>query len=408
MNAQKIFTYTGLAAIIFLLLGLGGWYLFLQNRTGGVARLDEGRGLGTEVPSFLGSTGSTIANIASNFGISIGSDGGSPEMAKPPRLWRVNATPVAGMAFLSGSSTVRFIERSTGYVVDAYPVSGSVVRKSNTLRPQTYRGYVTGAGGVVLQTLRPDFSVETYAGELSTTTIDGFSQLEGTTLVPNIASLATSKNENEIAYTIRGSGPALLIESNLDGSSPQQRISTAVSGWNMHWLREALYLTERGASGVPGSAFRVESGALLPVITNTPGLSFLPHPENSGYLFSSDTGSAISLFIRPEAEASVAELPLQTIAEKCVWLPNKNLTAWCAVPKETPRNNYMDSWNRGTVHTSDTWWKIEGGAGSADEVFDINEVEPIEITQPIIDESGSYIAFINGWDKSLWILRIEE
>lgn len=410
MRIDTIFKYVGLSAIALLLLGLGGWYIFLRGQTNSAAQLDESRGLGSAIPSFLGSRGSTIANIASNLGLSTDTGSTSPEALKPPRLWRANATPIAGMNFLSGTSTLRYIERSTGYVVDINPVTGSVVRRTNTLMPQTYAAHVTGAGGVVLQSLNENLAVKTFTGTLSTTTTDGYAQLVGRELALNIASITTSPSVDDILYLIRASGPTLFIQSKLSGQSPKQIASLGISGWNIHWLLDGtIAISEKTGSGISGSAFRVsKQGTLTGIVRNIPGLSLLLHASSSAVLYSSDTGKEVSLYLKPSAESTAVALPIRTLAEKCVWLPKTMLSIWCAVPKTEVSPSFMNLWYRGLMHTSDNWWRIEGGGGATEEIFKMNEVEAIEVEQPIIDSSGEYIAFINGWDKSLWILRIKE
>src|SRR5262249_13636486 len=102
MNYYSVFKYIGIAAVILLLVGVPGWSFFLRNHATGITGLDEARGFSIAIPSFTGSRSSTAENIAS------GSDTESllsvqTEKSRPPRLWKVSTTPIAGAGFVMGS-----------------------------------------------------------------------------------------------------------------------------------------------------------------------------------------------------------------------------------------------------------------------------------------------------------------
>jgi hypothetical protein len=119
-------------------------------------------------------------------------------------------------------------------------------------------------------------------------------------------------------------------------------------------------------------------------------------------------------------------LPIKTISEKCVWAPSnapqsgapgghsvaqnviagKELVAYCAVPVSPVSGTYLRDWYRGAVHSEDSWWKVDVSAGTVERIFSPDANLSLDVENPSIDGNGSYIAFMNAADKSLWMLRI--
>ena len=97
-------------------------------------------------------------------------------------------------------------------------------------------------------------------------------------------------------------------------------------------------------------------------------------------------------------------LSIHTSADKCVWNTGVTETAYCAVPRDAPGSSYLQDRYQGTLHTSDTWYKVDVAAGTAEEFF-VPDMQ-LDVTNPTIDGRGLYLAFTNGLDHSLWMLRI--
>ena len=65
----KIFTYIGIAAIVLLVIGLAGWYFFIARQTASIESAGYARGFSIGIPAFLGSRGSTAANVGDGFAV---------------------------------------------------------------------------------------------------------------------------------------------------------------------------------------------------------------------------------------------------------------------------------------------------------------------------------------------------
>ncbi len=411
---QTIFKYIGIAAIILLLVGLSGWYFFLRNRTDNIAANDAARGFNIAVPSFTGSRSSTSENIASG----VGGDSllfVSQTNQRPPRLWRASQSPVAGMGFLAGTTILRYVERSTGYIYDIDPKTGKVERRTNTLLPKIYDADLVSDGTVMMHTLDESAAKTTLFGRLSTTTSeDGFAKLDTTALGGNVRSVAPSPTSPEMLITtVTTGGTGVLVRSISTGDAPELILTLPLASMEPLWLADGrMFISERPASGVPGNAYAVASTTLQPVVRNVPGLVALPRASSTALLYSSDDGTRLRFFVRPSVDTSALELSLQTTAAKCIWSPGAAASspaiAYCAAPQNIPPTQFTDQWLRGLIHTQDSWFRLDVGTGRADRFFVPETSVAIDVENPIIDAGGGYIAFINARDKSLWILRISE
>lgn len=413
-DTDTTFRFIGLTAIALLLFGLAGWYVFISRQATNVGDLSESRGFDVGVPSFTGSRGSTAENIALGFGADLRgaqTASSSEETPRPPRMWRVSSSPVAGAGFVvSGSSTlVRFVERSTGHVFDADPRTGTVVRRTNKLIPKVYDAAVGLGGAIAARSLSDEGVRATFVGVLGTTTVDGFTPLEGTNLGPEIEDIAFT-GSSSILFLTRGEGGTQLIRAEINGSKPRQLVSLFAGNFDMNLLTDdRVTLVEKPATGIAGNGYEVgKDGLLIPLARNTSGLTLRARARSSALLLGSDAGNRLSLAVRPSSDTTPVTLELDTTADKCVWIPGIALAAFCAVPQAAPGPGYLTNWHRGTVHTIDTWYRVEAGAATSEKFFEMSIDSAIDVEQPFMDERGEYLVFMNARDKSLWVLRILE
>lgn len=402
---EKWFGYIGIGAIVLLLLGLGGWFIFIARQTTEIGDASAARGFAVGIPSFAGSRGSTIENIARGIDPSEQGEMATTSEKRAPRLWRISQTPVAGAGFIqNGSSTlVRFVERSTGHVFDADPESGTVMRRTNTRIPEIYEATI-GSSMILLRSLDEGGGVRTLAGTLGTTTENGF--LPITTIDIGITGdiLVTDESLTFIAQTPRGGS---IVRLQNDETTPDEVAAIGIERATLLTLNGRVAFVEPAASGVLGNAYAITGTTLTPIARATPGLTVATHPSRDASLIGSDTGSSLHLSLQ-NGDANRLPLSLATVAEKCVWSPGSALRAFCATPRENPGVNFLDNWYRGRVHTRDVWYSVDAGKGTAEVFFEMGDEKEIDVERPQIDASSSFILFQNMRDKSLWLLRILE
>ncbi|MEK7068859.1 MAG: hypothetical protein AAB947_00585 [Patescibacteria group bacterium] len=418
MKTSSAFRYTLLVIIALILIALGFWYFFIQARQEKIAKEDAGRGLGSEPPSFGSTVGNTYENIVSSLSTPVGGKSERSDGALP-RLAQVGKTPTAGLGFIgnalstqkssSTSTMLRFMERSTGYIFDVDLKTGVVERLTNTLIPYVYEA-IASKRGIIVRSVSETGAIITAVGTISASST---SDVKERTLIQNplpsgIRAIFRSLAGDDLLYIKREKGEAVGFRAAWDGTKPQKLFSSNVSDWQMHLASNGrVIIVQRSSDGIAGSAYIVGNGdTLIPLIRNVPGLTLLPHPSSSAFLYGSSSGG-LALFAQVDEKSTSVALPIKTIADKCVWSRNEKTIAYCAVPEGKPSVNFLDRWHRGEEHTSDAWWRVDAKDASAEILSPPGNV-PFDVENPIIDDGGNYIAFTNARDKALWLLRIKE
>ncbi len=400
-----IFRYVAIAIVVFVFIGLGWWYFFLRSQGSAIQAADAGRGIGTSAPSFGSAIGSTYNNIVSTI-TRTSSDSTSK---KAQRLTEISKTPTAGFGFatVASSSVLRFVERSTGNVIDYDMSEGNLTRVSNTLVPRVYEALVARDGKIIDRTIDDSGEIQTFSATIQT---DAGSSSPGTLvqnkLPPGIRSIAFDATGKELAYMLASNG-GVGVRALWDGTKPKQIFSSGISGWQLTWLRDGrIVLVQHPTDGVTGYSYTVQpDGSLLP-LASAAGLTLEPRTSPGAYLYGT-SGTALSLFAKISPQTPAVSLPIKTTADKCVWSPGNQLIAFCAVPQRPAGPNFLDASHRGEVHTADSWWRVDASAGSAQILYSPGTAE-LDALNPMVDDGGTYIAFMNASDKSLWLLRLAE
>ena len=413
MRTLKATRYVLIGAIILMIAALIAWYVFLRSEQSELAAVDQGRGAGINAPTFGGGIGSTFENVAASFGLS---GENRDTTGAPPRLLNIARSPVSGVGFATlGTTTgLLMLERSTGNLLTASTEQGTLERRTNTLIQDVFETIVLKSGKVIVRSVDAEGRIITTVGEV-TATSSATSALAQTRLPDGIRAIAGSPDGNEIFYIIESGEGAVGIRARFDGTNQRELFSSALAGWRVQWPSDdRIVLVQRASDGVPGYAFTInDKGAIASLIRNIPGLTLLAHRSEDAFLYGSASG-ALALYAKV-GEASAVLLPVRTVADKCVWAPSSakategrpaSLVAYCAVPQSTPPPNFLDAWYRGEAHTSDTWWRVDVSAATAEQMLPSGSVFDVE--DPIIDERGEYIAFTNAIDKSPWLLRVKE
>lgn len=402
---RRMFTYGAALFITIILVALTIWFVFLRSEESRITQLSENRGFATGTPSFFGTIGSTGFNLGSGLEdvVTISENG------TPPRLWRVTASPVAGMAFFAvGTSTkLYYADRATGHIFATDPESGEVARLSNTLIPHVAEAEFITEDRVALRYTSDDGNVETFLAELRVAT-SSEGTLSGSYLEKNVVTIASSPNGREIFYIAPSGNGALGILARHDGSSKKTIFSSPVSGWRAAWAGDnRITIVQRAADNVSGSAYSISrTGSRSPIAENVPGLT-LSHASGTRYVYGESRGGALSLYASSEASSPIM-IELTSVADKCGWIPGRE-SLICAAPNNLPSRTFLNNWYKGSVHPSDSLWRVNAVTGASEMVVS-PETEYsvlVDVSSIKIDATGSYAAFIDNMSGALWVFRLK-
>jgi len=428
---QTIIEYILTVVLVLVLGGLAGWYFFLRSQTNTLKAEGAAKGFGAAIPlgDPYGSTPDKPDPFPSADRTLRDAQDGTRNGKSPAQLWQVDAKPVAGQIFAGSGNDVRlrYVERATGYVLEADPRTGQIMRLTNTLMPKIYEAFLTETGHVFERSLDTAGNITTFAGTISTTTdtTTGSSArtLTGSGLTKNIVSMSAHPVSGAIFYILRGPGGAIGVSSEWNGQKQKNIFGSVIVSWRPTVLQDGrIILAQAAADGVPGYAYELKKdGVLSRLLGPVPGLTIRVRPAlaksaPSAVLWGQSTPGALKLFVQTAENATAVQLPIRTVADKCAWAPasakassgtaGKELIAYCGVPQGQPAQNFLDEWYRGGTHSADTLWRVDAGAGTAELVYTPPSNTPVDIENMVIDDAGNFVAFTNAADKSLWLLRL--
>jgi hypothetical protein len=410
-----LFRLAAFAIIVIALGALLGWYYFLRGAEQQTAVQNAGAGYGTAAPTFEGSTGSTYANVIST----LGEEPGVTATSSTSRLWEVSEVPVAGFGWQSGSSpTLYFVERSSGYVFEAQTAGRAVTRLTDTLRPKIYVAAVTEDGSVLERSVDDTGALITFTGQVASSTPEdtdatatSTGDLVGNDLPTGISAIAADPAYDKLFYMIPGPSGATLVSTDWTGEKETQLFSSAITEWHLIAPGDgSLVLSQAPLDGVEGYAYDLQKNGSLTLIAQAPGLTVLPHASSTALIFGSSQGGTLSLFAQATASASLEQLSIRTVADKCAWAPGSALIAYCGVPTTVPSQQFLDDWYKGLVHTADKFYEVNVTDASTTLLYDPtgDTNAQLDVEDASVDPSGQYLAFINAKDQSLWILQIAQ
>lgn len=425
--AQTIAT----ALLVSIVGGLAGWYVYIRTHTNAIQSSDKARGFSVG-GVFGNNSGGATQNILDGApGITVGSNpigvtgngaigsttnplstGDTVGTTSParervpetPRLWQAVKTPIAGFGFVQTESgiSLRYVERATGYVFSADPWTGSVERLSNTLMPKTHEAFF--AGDVVIERRIDNGALVTFSGSIARSATS--TTLHGAPLEKNIQSLSLNPFTRTVFFLRPTPSGTEGVVAQADGSKQSVVFTSTLRGWKPIDVQGRRVVVQRPSDGVIGAAYEIEkSGGLTPIVEPAAGLMVLPRASSTSLLWSTAIEGRLSVFAKTAGQNPVS-FALSTVADKCAWAPIHSgaHTAYCAVPRTSASSEFLQAWYQGALHTEDTWWLLDTSSGASQALYASEEA--VDVRDPQVDPSGKWIAFTDGKDESLWVLRI--
>lgn len=325
------------------------------------------------------------------------------------RLVKISAGPVVfgevvtdsrtTSATSSPETTVSYIERQSGNLFTYRTQARTITRTSNRTIPGIQSAsWVPNGSLVFLRYLSgSNFStINTYG--LSASGSSGYF------LPQNLADLAVS--ENNVLMLSSGVNGSTASLARTDGSGASTAFSTPLTSLRVFFAGKSQYLAvTKASSALPGSAFLVDSGGRFSRVAGPhKGLVALPSPSGKWLLVSYTLDDAMQFALVNTATNESFQMPVSTIADKCVWASNDSV-AYCGIPLDPPANaSYPDDWYQGATHFKDRIWKIEVSGRYVQLALDLTKeiAEPVDAVSLAINPSGTVLVFVNKNDGSLW------
>lgn len=328
-----------------------------------------------------------------------------------PPVRQVVPDPVAAAVFTdrNGKLVLRYIDRATGHIFDAYATSTVIVPVSNTTVPRIQNAVWIDPLRLFVQYLEEDTNVvETFVGnvhEPAGTSTEGL--LTGDFLPPNL--LAVAANPEGGVFSLTGTPDGSLGNITLLDGTVRLVFTSPLREWLPQWGgSEVIGMTTKPSGNVPGYFFllSLESGSFSKVLAGLRGLTTNINQDGTAVIYASaDDGMFLK---RTILDSGVTQhFSVRTVPEKCVWGTSLSSVVYCGVPDALPVD-MPDSWYRGTTSLSDSLWQIDTETGLAVLIADLFDFgEAIDMVSPSVSDDGSSLSFVNKRDGSLWLVQLE-
>ncbi len=406
-------TFIIIAIILTLVVAGLAWYYFFvlpgQNQAGNTATSAKtfspfgGAGNSGATTGFSSTTQNTTSATNTN------------QLNYTQKLREIWNQPTAGAGITDSKSgsTVRFVDKATGFVYETQLFSPLQNRLSNTTLPLPYSAvWDAQNNSFVAQYLKNNnTTVSTNVltlkapGATSTTTDQTIS---GFALGSNISSVSVFGET--IFYLQTYTGQSQGFTSTIDGKIKKQIWKSPLSELTSQMVNgSSVALTTKPYQNVSGFSYLINTttGNVKKLLGNIPGLVALVSPDAGKVLYSSQTYTSSMFLFDVKAGSAIAITPA-TFPEKCVWSKKDATVVYCAVPENQLDGNSLTAWYMGEISFTDDIWKydLKQNTASIIEHLTADAGQPIDAIKPILSASEQYLIFINKTDGTLWSLDL--
>ncbi|PJE73457.1 MAG: hypothetical protein COV02_02545 [Candidatus Terrybacteria bacterium CG10_big_fil_rev_8_21_14_0_10_41_10] len=409
MSKKEIFIIL-ITAMIFALAGFG-FFVFLRQNTFKVpVNVSGGEGGTTPFPSG-GEDRTSVKPGGAGSGRFV-DQGGQDTPVKKGQLIQLTEDSVSGAAPVS-STTLRYIERSTGNVYEVGYSGKNRKRLTNTTILKSFETFWTSKANKVLIKYFEEagsaagWSVKNFLADLSVLSGEP-KELSGVFLPSGIKTAAVSPVEDKVFYLILADGEHQGIVANFKNENKNSIFSLNFGEFNAEWPnRDIITLITKPAAMADGYLYFLNQRTekFERILGGVKGLTARVSTDASKIIYSaSDSRNGnFNTRILDAASNSSSEFDFNTLPEKCVWGANSK-TVYCAAPKSLPKADYPDEWYQGEISFNDSLWKKDFTDGATTLLHKDLGFDAINLS---LSENGEYLIFMDKATGILWSLILK-
>ena len=310
---------------------------------------------------------------------------------------------------------IRYVDRATGTIYQTFADRIEERKFSTTSIPKVYEAiFGNKAEALIMRYLKADGrTVQTFWGVLPKEVLGGDTATEqatrGSFLPDNITDISLAPGAQSIFYLFNVGDSAVGTTLNFADGKKVQVFDSAFSEWLSLWPNtRSVTLTTKPASSVPGYMYKLDpiTKSFTQVMGGINGLTTLMSPGGKTVLWGDNT---MSLKIQNVETKESVSLGLKTLPEKCVW-DKGSVFLYCSAPKSISAAAYPESWYQGESSFEDQIWKVDADTGNATLIADLSAInggEEIDGTKLSLDDTNTFLFFVNKKDSFLWKLDLK-
>jgi hypothetical protein len=335
-----------------------------------------------------------------------GGRGGLPGGIQPEKtLIQLTQNAVSGASF--SSTTVRYIEKSTGNIYEIEPNGQNRNRLSNVTILKTFEGlWSPDASKVVLRYFEEGAYplVKTFSAAISP---KASTTLQGIFLPDSAMTVAVSPAEDKIFYFLSTGDGVSGITADFGNKKQRNIFNSPFSEFNVSWpSKNIIALLTKPSAAAKGFLYSLDpqTGNFEKIIGEINGLTALVSPDGTRVIYSQSRQNGLNTKILTIKDKSSADFGLTTLPEKCAWSKAEKNIIYCAAPNDFPAGNYPDDWYQGLVSFDDSIWQINLSTGETNVLL---EETKSDVLNPFLSKDENYLVFINKKDNTLWSLKLK-
>lgn len=329
---------------------------------------------------------------------------GSASLALEGVLEQLTTRTVAGHTFVlaDDSIRIRYAEMGTGHVYEINLTESTETQVSITTVPETAKA-VFSPNGESVALIRYDQTAEF----VTIGKIDSASKelLELSTL-PSGAHNVAFRNDNTVYYTLQTDTHTVGRYYDIELMDSTEVFRVPVRDLLMRWGSgsNTFFAATRPTPHLSGALYVLQNGVLSSAGQSGKGL--VGFANNSAIVTSYlEEGDYVSY---SDSAVGKKKQPDVLIPEKCTFDAIAPTELWCGIPNAAVDGQYIDQWYKGNTVSTDSLWSVKLNDQTSRRVLDIAKEtnREVDIINLVADSTGSYLAFINKRDQSLWLYRI--
>ena len=199
---------------------------------------------------------------------------------------------------------------------------------------------------------------------------------------------------------------------NPDGSSWRAIFQTRLTDLVVRWpAPDKIYIFNKPSGQTKGSLFAIDSGSgsFSKILSDLYGLSakWSPDGQRMIYQATEEKGKNLKLYAAYSDGSQQKELPLKTLAEKCVWSLDSQ-TLFCAVPVQLSEHAvWPDDYNLGRVAISDDFYIINASSLQKTKIAGSGTTQSFNAQNLILSPNGDYLFFLNKKDGLIYNIKLD-
>ena len=296
------------------------------------------------------------------------------------------------------NSTVIFTDKINGYsFLRKVSETKNTELKQNALHESINASY--SKSYILREKLNDDFEAEFNLEKIN----DNKSEFE---LSKQIVSCQLTKDDKLLCLErLSGSYAFRLLDLSDDTDKGKILYKSAFKHWIYKLQNDSLYLLQKPSAKKESAFLKVDSNGNVDVLDYGVGLESIISDDGKTILSSAFVNGKPVLYIKKLDSHEKFDLPIQTLASKCVFLKEKLL---CAVPKKFPENIALpDTWLKGKYHFDDEFYTIDTSTAFAEKLkVKSMPTESIDVYKIKVNQDKNKVLFINKNNLKLWLIEL--